>query len=269
MRSYITLLSVTLKWTLRDKVLHALLGVALLFFFLVPFFSLFSMRQVQELSISLSLSAISFILLILTTVFGASSIWRDVERRYTVSVLGLPVSRVSYIIAKFLGIAAIILFCAILLGLLSVIIISISSVQYQEQIPMPIHWMNIFFSVASDSLKYMLLAAFALLFSSLSTSFFLPFFATIAVYIAGSASQEVYEYISGDFGKTISPLVRMAMKALYYLLPNFSAFNLKVQAIYGLPLSYAGLGYTLLYFLIYTGILLTCSIWIFSKRQLT
>ncbi len=72
---------VTVRSILRDRVLHALLGVALLLFLLVPVFSLFSMRQVQELSVTLCLSALSLVLLVLSVLLGASSIWRDIERR--------------------------------------------------------------------------------------------------------------------------------------------------------------------------------------------
>lgn len=266
MNTFRNLFLLTLKWALRDRLLHAILAVALLLFFLVPAFSLFSMRQVQELSITLSLSAISFILLVLATLLGSSSIWRDVEKRYAASVLGLPVSRASYLLAKFLGIAFFIASCATLLCITSCIVIVISSAQYPSDVP--IHWQNIILAVAADTLKYILLAAVAVLFSSLSTSFFLPFFATIAIYLAGSATQEVYEYISGDAGRKLSAPVLAFIKGVYYVIPNFAAFNQKVQAIYGLPLSYSGIGYTVLYFLIYTSILLSISVWTFSRRDL-
>lgn len=256
----------TLKWALRDRLLHAILAVALLLFFLVPAFSLFSMRQVQELSITLSLSAISFVLFLLTTLMGSSSIWRDVERRYTASVLGLPISRTSYLLGKFSGIALFIGVCSILLSIASCVVIAISSAQYPSDIP--IHWQNIVLAMAADTLKYILLASVAILFSTLSTSFFLPFFGTISIYLAGNASQEVYEYISGDFGKKLSTPVLAFIKGTYYVIPNFSAFNLKVQAIYGLPLSLPGMSYIVLYFLIYTSILLYISVWIFSRREL-
>ena len=61
----------------------------------------------------------------------------------------------------------------------------------------------------------------------------------------------------------------LGIKSLYYLLPNFSAFNLNVQAIYGLPLSGNGLGFTFLYFLMYTGIVLYLATWVFSRRDMT
>lgn len=252
---------------LRDRVLHALLGVALLMLMLVPVFSLFSMRQVQELSITLSLSSISFILLVLSTLLGASSIWRDIERRYTASVLGLPVSRTGYLLGKFCGIALFLVACTALLAVVSVVVIKIGAAQYSAEVP--VRWGNILLAIAADGLKYVLLAAVALLFSSLCTSFFLPIFGTMAIYLAGSASQEVMEFVSGEFGRQISPVAKGGIQVVYYLLPNLSAFDLKVEAIYALPLSASGLLLTFLYFLVYTGILLSLAAWSFSRRELS
>lgn len=260
------LLIVMVKMTLRDRVLHALFLCGFLLLLLIPLFSLFSMRQVQELSITLSLSAISFILLVCTLLLGSSSIWRDVEKRYTTSVLGLPVSRGSYMLGKFAGLSLFIVTAALILGGISLVIISVSAAQYKSDLP--ILWENIIAAVVADTLKYILLVTFALVFSSLSTSFYFPFFSTLSVYFAGSASQEVFEYLSGDYGKTLHPFIRMIINALYYVLPNFSAFNLKVQAIYSLPLDYKGLAYTFFYFLVYTAILLTISIRAFARREL-
>lgn len=266
MSGFMNLVSVTIKWTLRDKILHAFLGSSLVIFLFVPLFSLFSMRQVQELSITLSLSFTSFVLLVLTLLLGSSSVWRDIEQRYTSSVLGMPLSRSSFVLAKFTGISFFILACAVILGAASFFVVALSSAQYPSQ--QPVHWGAMIIAITSDSLKYVLLAAFALLFSSLSTSFFLPFFGTIAMYLAGSGSQEVYEYITSELGKDISFPVRSILKALYYALPNFSSFNLKVQAIYGLPMSFSGLSLTICYFLIYTAILLLGAIRMFSRREL-
>jgi ABC-type transport system involved in multi-copper enzyme maturation permease subunit len=266
MLSLKNLLYVTLKWSLRDRVFHAVCGVALFLFLLVPSFSLFSMRQVQELSITLSLSAISFTLLVLATLLGSSSIWRDLERRYVASVLTLPLPRSSYVLGKFAGIALLLMITAISLGAVSLAAIKISALQYPSDIP--IHWGNIVAAVVADSCKYVLLAALAMLLSSISTSFFLPIFGTISVYLAGSASQEVIEFVSGDYGRTIPPAFRLLVKGLYYLLPNFSAFNLKVQAIYGLPITLYGLCLTLLYFVTYTAIVLTVTTIFFKRREL-
>lgn len=254
-----------LKWIVRDRVLQALLGVALVFLVMVPVFSVLSMRQVQELSITISLSFISLVLLILAVLLGSSSIWRDVEKRYTSAVLTLPYSRSSYLMGKFLAIASFLTGSAVLLGIMSALAISFSSGLYPST--SPIRWFYIVNAVTFDTLKYILLAAVAVLFSSFSTSFFLPIFGTVSLLLAGNASQEVFEFVTKDAGaKMAKPLV-YAVNGLYYLIPNFGAFNFKVAAIYPVPLNLAGVVYTFLYFVIYTLIVLGVAICAFSRRE--
>lgn len=258
--------ALTLRWTLRDRILHGVLGLSLLLLLLVPAFSLFSMRQVQEMALALTLSANSFILMILAIFLGSSAVWRDVERRYTSSVLTLPVSRVVYLMGRYAGIALFLAFTGILLAAFSVVIVLFSASRYPSDVA--INWLNFAVSVGSDILKYMLLAAIAMLFSCVSTSLFFPMAISLAVYLSGSASQEVFEFVSGRFGEGLTETSLMAIKAVYYLLPNFSSFDYKVHAIYALKLDLNGLMLTLLYFLLYLSLVLTISAVIFKRKEL-
>ena len=266
MKNFRVIFEATIKGFIRDRLLQLLLACALFIFLVVPALSLFSMRQVQELSVTLSLSAISIILLVLTVILGSSSVWRDLDRRYLASILGLPVSRTSYILGKFAGIVAFILIGCIMLGLVATAVIALVSVQYPSDTP--VRWFQIWIAILSDGLKFILVAAVALLFSSISTSFYLPFIATLIIYFCGSASQEVYEYIIGDYGKTLSAATRGAASAIYYCIPNFAAFDFKVQAVYPLPVSFQGLLFTGVYFLMYTSIILMFAVWAFNRREL-
>lgn len=254
-----------LKWIVRDRVLQALLGVALVFLVMVPVFSVLSMRQVQELSITISLSFISVVLLILAVLLGSSSIWRDIEKRYTAAVLTLPYSRSAYLLGKFLAIASFLIGSAVLLGIMSVLAISFSSGLYPST--SPIRWLFIVNAITFDAMKYILLAAVAVLFSSFSTSFFLPIFGTISLLLAGNASQEVFEFVTKDAGSKMTKPLVYAVNGLYYLIPNFGAFNFKVAAIYPVPLQFAGIVYTFLYFIVYLLIVLGVAIWAFSRRE--
>lgn len=262
----VELFRINLKWIVRDRILQALAGVALLLLFLVPAFSVLSMRQVQELSITLSLSFISLVLFVLSALLGASSVWRDVEKRYTASLLPLPYSRASYLLGKFMAISVCLLCSALVFSAVAAVAIWFSSGLYPSA--SPINWINIVVAVAFDVMKYILLAAIALLLSSFCTSFFLPIFGTISMLLAGNASQEVFEFITkNSTGAKMSIVLRSAVKILYYLIPNFNAFNCKVSAIYPVPLNVEGLLYTFIYFVVYTGIVLSVSIQVFSRRE--
>lgn len=228
-------------------------------------FSHFSMRQVQELALTLALSAHSAILLVLSLLFGTSCLWRDIEKRYVHSVLSLPWTRQRYLLGKFASLVGFLLFCSVLLGLAGTLAVLLAARGYPADVP--VHWLNVLVALLGDLLKSLLLAALALLFSTLATSFYLPFLVTLALYLCGSASQQVYEYLASPAAAQLSPLVVAAAKGLHFVLPNFALFDFKVAAIYALPLAAQQVGLMLAYFVVYTALVLLAAVALFNRRQ--
>lgn len=260
-----TIIRITLKGIFRDRVFQGIMVTALMFL-LIPVIASLSMRQVTELSLTLSLSLISFILLLLAVFLGGTSLWKDIERRYTFSVLGLPISRQSYMLGRFGGVALFVLLAAAVLGGAAFAVVTYSSAIYPPD--RPIVWSTMAACILFDALKYILLIAVAFLFSTVSTSFFLPVFGAIATFLAGGVTQQVYEFVNSPASKTLSPFVKQLATGLYYILPNFGAFDLKVNAIYGLPLTANGLFLTVAYFAVYVGLLLSVAAAIFARREM-
>lgn len=262
----ITIISITLKSIFRDRVFQGIMILALLFFG-IPSAASLSMRQMTELSITLSLSLLSFILLLLAVFLGATSIWKDIERRYTYSILSLPLTRTSYILGRFFGITIFLILTSVLLGVVSCLMIKVSSFGYPPS--RPLQWNIIIVSIAFEALKNILLVAIAMLISTVSTSFFLPVFGTIGVYLAGNVTQQVYDYLHSQSGiKDVSPLIQKAAMAVYYLLPNLSGFDLKVNAIYSIPLNPQGIMLTVVYGIVYVLIVLASASLVFEKREM-
>jgi ABC-type transport system involved in multi-copper enzyme maturation permease subunit len=260
-----SIIGITLKGIFRDRVFQGILTAALLFL-VIPSIATLSMRQVTELSIILSLSLVSFVMLLLAVFLGGTSLWKDIERRYTFSVLSLPVTRSNYLFGRFAGIAVFLFLAALVLGAAALLVVLFVSRGYPPD--RPVAWGAIIAAVGFDALKYIFLVAFAVLFSSVSTSFFLPIFGTIAIFLVGGATQQVYDYVHSQAGQTLAPLVRQLATALYYALPNFSAFDLKVNAIYALPPDYRGLLLTTGYFVVYSTFVLVAAAAIFSRREM-
>jgi Cu-processing system permease protein len=261
----VAIIGITLKGIFRDRVFHGIIVVALLLP-LIPLISQLSMRQVTELSITLSLSLISCILLLLAVFLGGTVLWKDIERRYTYSVLSLPFTRSSYLLGRFCGTALFILLAAMVLGCVAIIVIWL--VASGTPPDRPVVWGNFFLSVFFDAIKYILLVAIAMLFATISSSFFLPVFGTISVFFVGSSSQQVFDYVNSPQSKSVSLFLRRIASMLYYVLPNFSAFDLKVNAIYGLPLTIGGISLSICYAVIYCGIVLTLAALIFARREM-
>lgn len=260
-----TIIRITLKGIFRDRVFQGIIMTACAFL-LIPVIASFSMRQVTELSLTLSLSLISFILLLLAVFLGGTSLWKDIERRFTFSVLGLPLSRQSYLLGRFGGTALFVLLAATVLGIAAFVVVLYSSTLYPSE--RPVIWLNMAICILFDALKYILLIAVAFLFSTVSTSFFLPVFGTIATFLAGGVTQQVYGFVNSPASKELPSFIKQLAKYLYYILPNFGAFDLKVNAIYGLPLPSNGLFLTVAYFVAYVGLLLSIAAAIFARREM-
>lgn len=256
---------ITLKGIFRDRTFHGIGVIAILFLF-IPVVASLSMRQVTELSMTLSLSLISFILLLLAVFLGGAALWKDIERRYTFSVLALPVARRDYLLGKFCGIALFLFIVVALFCVVASLVVVYASGLYPAA--RPILWSSFFLAIIFDTLKYILLVAIAFLFSTISTSFFLPVFGTIAIFLVGNASQEAFDFLQTKTGQELPALVQGAAEGLYYLLPNFTAFDLKINAIYGIPLSASGLLLTFGYFIVYLAIVLFLATTIFARREL-
>ena len=260
-----SIMIVTLKSIFRDRVFQGIM-MSVLVFLLIPSLASLSMRQVTELSITLSLSLISFILLLLSVFLGGTLLWKDIEKRYVYNTLGLPISRTKYLLGRFAGTAGFMIFAAFVLGVFAFAVVAYSSNIYPPD--RPVEWGTMAICIIFDALKYLLLIAVSLLLSTVSTSFFLPIFGTISTFFVGSVTQQVYEYIHSPASKTLAPVIKQAAAVLYYVLPNFGAFDLKVNAIYGLPLVSSGLLMTMLYFFVYSSLLLSLSSAIFTRREM-
>lgn len=260
-----SIIGVTVKGIFRDRVFQGIMA-AVLIFVIIPFVSALSMRQVVELSMTLSLSLISFILLLLSVFLGGTSLWKDIERRYTFSVLGLPLTRGRYLLGRFFGTALFLLVSSVVLGIAALLVVYITSYAYPPD--KPVAWGSMVICVLFDVMKYTLLIAIAFLFSTVSTSFFLPVFGTIAAFLAGGVTQQVFDYVHSPAGEKLLPAAKQIATGLYYILPNFSAFDLKVNAIYGTSLPTGGLFLTGCYFLVYMVVVLAMSVVIFSRREM-
>lgn len=256
---------VTIKGFYRDRVFIGIIFIAIFYLF-IPSIATLSMRQVTELSLTLSLSLISFILLLLSVFIGGTILWKDIERRYVYSVIGLPISRYSYILGKFISTALLISLTSILLGILAIVVVKFTATMHPPE--RPVVWTYVILSIIFDALKYILLVAVTFLFSTISTSMFLPVFGSICTFFVGNALQEAYDYVHSAIGQSLPDLVKHSVAVLYFVVPNFKAFDLKVNAIYGVAPSGLGLFVTLLYGAVYSLIAISLAAIVFSNREM-
>ena len=258
---------ITFKGGIRDRTIHTIVLLALLLLVSTPLFSSFSMRQVVAVAVDYNLSTISFIGLLLSIFAGINLITKDIDKRSIYTVISLPISRSQYLIAKFFGLVSLIFFSLLILTLFGSISIKLTSYLYPQDINSQIYWLKFFLSIFYIALKLIIIVSAVFLFSSFATSTFLPLVLSFIFYFIGESIEEVKIFIEGVGKEKTSSIVKAIAQFAYYIFPNLSAFDLKVHAIYGLPLDYGNLLFVFLYSIFYTAIILTLSVMIFRRRE--
>ncbi len=257
---------ITLKALLKDRI-FILISILCLVYLFIPVFGSLSMRQVQEVGITMSLSLNSFILLLLGLFGSVATVWRDIERRSIYNMLSYPIGRTEYLLGRLLGCILLLLIISILNGLISYVVIKLCASMYKSRLP--IMWINIFCSFSFAFLKYVLLLAIGFLFISFSTSFFTPLFLTISVYIVGNASQGFYEFMLSNSAKHYPLWFKKVAKLFYYVLPNFSVFDFTAYAAYAIKIPTRSITYSGVYFLLYFTLVITVACIIFNRRDIS
>jgi Cu-processing system permease protein len=258
--------ALALKGGVRDRILAAILIVGALLLLTTPVVAVFSMRQVVVLATSYSLSIISLTGLMLTLFMAMTLLARDLEQRTVYTVCSLPISRSSYLLGKFLGLAILIFLALAILGCFSAAGLFVLERLYPGQRPMA--WGTFFLGLWFQYWVFIIVGGITVLFTTVATSHFLPLALSVGLYFASYSTEAVRYFIQSSGGEQrLGPVVKVFGRLVYWVLPNFSAFDLKAQVIYGVALDVRGLLLTQLYGFAYLGILLVLAMISFARRE--
>jgi Cu-processing system permease protein len=265
-RQLAAFLAVAIKGGVRDRVLAAIVVVGILLLLTTPIVAVFSMRQVLALATSYSLSIIGLMGLLLTLFLAMGLLARDLEQRHVYTICSLPISRASYLLGKFFGFAVVIFMAVAILGCFSAVALFVLERIYPAA--RPFAWHAFFAGLWFQYWVLLIVGAITVLFSTVATSHFLPLALSVGIYLGSYTSEAVRYFIQTAAGqKELGSAVKLFGNVVYWILPNFSAFDLKSQIIYGLALNVKELMLTQLYAIGYLGMLLILATLAFHRRE--
>ena len=265
-KQLIAFMVVGLRGGVRDRVLGAMVVVGLILLLTTPVVALFSMRQILALATSYSLSIISLMGLLLTLFIAMSLLARDLEQRQVYTICSLPISRATYLLGKFFGFAILLFLAVAILGCFAAgALFALERIHPAER---AFAWGGYFIGLWFQYWVLLIVGAVTILFSTVATSNFLPLALSVGVYLGSYSSEAVRYFIRTAAGqKELGATVKLFGSAVYWLLPNFSAFDLKAQIIYGVALNARELLLTQLYAVGYLGVLLLLATVAFARRE--
>ena len=230
----------------------------------------FFMRELNKVAVDINLSAISLAGLLLTFFLSINLMAKDIDKHTIYCVMSKPFSRGQYIWGKYIGIMFIIITAFAVLTMCSSLTIVLAKLQYANWFR-AFSWAEYYKAIYASFLMFVVLNAFVIFFSSITSSSFITLLFSICIYIGGQTIEEVVIYLKSSQGKEtqISEFIREMINIIQYVLPNFSVFDLKIQASHAihLPLDYMFriTGYAG----IYSVILMIAASLIFNKRELS
>src|SRR5574341_899055 len=259
---------ITFKEGIRNRAFYGISLIALLLLAANFLISDFIMRDVGKVAVDTALSSISFTGLLLVLFVGINLMAKDLDKRTIYMVLSRPVSRQRYIIGKFLGMSLLIAAAVVVLslfGALSILAVKITAPDYFPQFS----WRLVFLAELFIALSLIMLSALSFLFASFTSTSFITLVLTVISYIIGHPINDVKALVEAPqvVGIKVSTVTVKLVQIAYYLFPNLSFFDIKIQAAHSLPLSPSYIFWTVTYGLIYTALAITGAAVLFRRRE--
>jgi len=259
---------ITFKEGIRNRAIYGISLFALLLLVANLLVSGMMFQSAGKAAVDIALSAVSFSGLLLVLFVGINLIAKDLDRRTIYMVLARPISRAQYIIGKFFGMVLLIAFAMVVLSVfacLSLLLVKAANPDYFERFSWPL----VLLGLAFISLMLLLLSAMSFLFASFSSTSFITLALTIISYIIGQSLGHIKALVEAPqtVGIEVSELTVAIVRTAYYIFPNFSFFNIKLQAAHGLSIAPSYIFWTVVYGIIYTTLVISMAAVIFRKKE--
>lgn len=253
LRGVWTIALLSFKEIIRDRLLYGVLLIALLVTGSSFFMANISLEQNARVLQNIGLASIHLFALFITVFVTTNSISKDFERRALYLLLAKPVSRSQYVLGKYLGMVLLLLATLLILGGLFGLGI----------LAMDRHLLaGILINLGYSLLEITLLIAFAVLFACFTAPLNAALY-TVALFIIGHSLDTLKLFVA----KAGNPLLSGLTNLCYYLLPNLEKFDVRRAVLYNQPIHAEQVGWSLLYWLVYTAFALFLAVLVMNKRE--
>jgi ABC-type transport system involved in multi-copper enzyme maturation permease subunit len=247
----------TFREAVRDRVLYNLVAFAVILIASALLFGEISIGIQKTIVINIGLSSIAVFGLVIAIFLGIGLVYKEIDKRSLYPLLSKPIHRWQFILGKFLGLNLTLLVNTLLMsaGLWATLYYLTREFQPEDRYI----WVGIYFAL----LETCLVTAVCLFFSCFSTPVLSAIF-TFLIYVIGNFAADIRGF--GELAE--SPLLKALTSVLYYLLPNFSNFDVFAAVSHGFPVEARLILLNTAYTACYGTVLVIASALIFSRRDL-
>ncbi len=250
----------TFREAIRDRILYGFLFFAVLLILFSVVLGQLSFNQQIRCTLDVGLAGISFFSVLIAIFLGITLLHKEIEKRTIYTVLSKPVSRATYLLGKFLGLAGtmavqIMLMVAVFLAVLLLMGGELTS--------------GLFLAIVLIFLEVLLVISLALFFTSFSSPFLSGIFC-LGIFTAGRNADLITELAKTRSLEWLSPIldgVTAVLPNFYLFYPSGKMVEESWVTVHGQFVSTGYLASTVGYGLIYTGAFLVFSIALLARRD--
>ena len=253
--------------SVRDKVLYTIVAFAVLLMAVSYLISQLTAGQDLKIIKDLGLAAMSLFGLFIAIFIGIGLVAKEIDRRSIYAVLVKPVRRSEFIVGKYLGLIGTLFVNLAVMSLAYFIVLAYMgetmSVTTLRASPRPPTDPRLLLAIVLIGAELALVTAIALFCSTFSSSALTSAGLTAGLYVAGQFGADLK-----NLEQVVeSPVAGVIGRWLYYVLPNFAAFDIKASVVHGLPLPDTYLAVTIGYAVLYVTFFVVASVLIFARRD--
>ena len=252
--------------SVRDRVLYNLVAFAVML--IAVSFLLGQLTAGQDVKIikDLGLAAIATFGLLIAVFIGIGLVWKEVERKSIYSLLAKPIRRHEFVLGKYAGLALTLLVNVTVMTVAFYAVLAYLNTQFTPNVraawAAPATDPGMLRAIVLIFIELLLVTAIALFFSTFSGPF-LSAALTLGLWVIGHFNADLRNFQ----GVLESEAAAWIARGLYYVLPNFAAFDIKAQVVHALPVPPMYVVTTAVYGAVYIALLLTAAVLIFARRD--
>lgn len=251
--SIATIAGNTVREAIRSRVLYVFLIFAMIMIGSGILVSTLSYVERPRILQDVGFAAMRLFGVAIAIFVGIGLVNKEVERRTIYTILSKPISRSTFLLGKYFGLAATAWLITFVMALAFV------AVSYLAGAPVTLTHYAAF---ALSAMELGLMTAVAILFSSFTTPMFASLF-SVGIYLAGHLSRDLRDLGAASDSEAFKTFGAWAHR----ILPDLEGFNLTTYAVHDIPVTVVDFWYPVFYAAGYAAIILICAILIFEKRD--
>lgn len=253
---------------IRSHSFQLLLIVSLLLIGLAWLAANFSARAPATLAMDIGLSGMRATLIFMALFWVQDLVGRDIERKTVMFALAYPVSRASYLLGRFFGIAILTAGAVLVMGFLLWLTVRLQPVEYMQVTPVASglpYWVTCVFLYVT----IMVVVAFAMMVATLSTTPMLPVLLGLGFAVVASSIGATLDFLLYSDAAEASQREQLGgvLQVASVALPDLSRLDIRDWTLYGARPDTSQLLYPLLMAAGYIALMLGLAINRFQARE--